>query len=90
VNGIQLGEHLNVSYRRVDYWSRAGFIRPLNPDCGSGFAREYPPDEVEVARRLLALATAGVIVPVAAQIARGDSVAIRMLSEALLPIVEAA
>jgi DNA-binding transcriptional MerR regulator len=83
VNGIQLADHIGVSYRRIDHWTNAGYLQPTNPRCGTGHSREYPPGEVAVAGRIAGLVEAGLSVQVAAAIARGDKARLGSLLRAL-------
>lgn len=34
-----------VTYRRVDYWVRRGYLRPVNPGPGSGHARKFTAED---------------------------------------------
>jgi DNA-binding transcriptional MerR regulator len=72
-----------VSYRRLDFWTRSGYLRPNNPMPGTGTSRDYPPDEVVVARRMARLVDAGIAIPIAARIARGDTTAAAAIQQAL-------
>jgi DNA-binding transcriptional MerR regulator len=47
-----------ATYRQLDYWTRQGLLRPVG-GAGSGFAREWPAREVDVARRMVELVDAG-------------------------------
>ncbi len=49
-----LAHRAGLSYRQVDYWTRAGWIIPTVGADGSGTARLYDPDTVETVRNLLA------------------------------------
>lgn len=83
MNGIQLAEHIGVSYRRIDFWTRQGYLRPTNPGCGMGHSRDYPPAEVAVADRMGGLVSAGLTLPAAAAVARGDQAVLGALLRAL-------
>jgi DNA-binding transcriptional MerR regulator len=63
-------EPLGITYRQLDFWCRRGYLRPVTGGRGSGFPRWYPPEEVEVARCMVALIRDGVRVEVAAKRAR--------------------
>lgn len=66
VNGQELAEMLGMTYRRVDYWIRVGYL--MVEDTGSGYKREIPPREVEVAKLMNRLVLAG-LTPGAAAVA---------------------
>lgn len=53
-------------------WSRVGYLHPVNPDCGTGRARDYPMTEVKVAQRMALLVNAGLTLKTAHRVARGD------------------
>lgn len=61
---------LGVSYRRLDYWVRCGYIRLDDATPGSGHPRAWPDSEVAVAREILRLTSAGLTVKTAADAAR--------------------
>jgi hypothetical protein len=61
---------LALSYRRLDYWARCGYLRPAGEGRGSGTWRSWPEVEQRVAALMLRLVEAGLLVPVAAEIAR--------------------
>ena len=61
---------VGISYRRLDYWTRAGYLRPANSGLGSGVWRQWSEHELNVARAMARLVTAGLTVPVAARCAR--------------------
>lgn len=61
---------LGVSYRRLDYWARCGYLRPYGQGAGSGRRRRWSERELRVAALIVRLADAGMTLPVAAQIAR--------------------
>lgn len=61
-----------ASYRQIDHWCRAGYLRPTNPDAGSGTARTFPPIELAVAARMVRLIRAGLTPAAAARVARGN------------------
>lgn len=61
-----------ASYRQIDYWCRAGYLRPTNPDSGSGRHRTFPPDELAVVARMVRLIRAGLTPAAAARVARGQ------------------
>ena len=49
-----------ITYRQVDYWVRIGLLRTAEPVEGSGTARRFAAVEVNVARVVAALHSAGV------------------------------
>lgn len=60
-----------VTYRQLDYWVRRGWLR-LPPSLGSGVWRQWPEDEICVAKTMARLVNAGITPAVAARIARGE------------------
>lgn len=62
-----------LTYRQADHWTRRGYLRPTNPDCGSGHGRDYPASEVRVAGVMVRLVAAGLTVEAAHTVARGES-----------------
>ena len=57
-----------VTFRRLDYWSRLGLLRPAQ---GAGWARRlWSPAEVEIARRMGVLTAAGLTPAAAGAFAR--------------------
>jgi hypothetical protein len=61
---------LGVTYRRLDYWARRGYLRPERDSRSSGIPRRWPAAEVEVARRMARLTGSGIAVERAAVFAR--------------------
>jgi DNA-binding transcriptional MerR regulator len=61
---------LGVSYRRLDYWARHGYLRPDGNGGGSGYRRRWPDDELAIAALMARLVGAGLGLDVAAKIAR--------------------
>lgn len=46
----RLQQVTGVTYRRIDYWVRCGYLRPANPAPGTGYARSFTvEDAVRVA-----------------------------------------
>jgi len=64
------GPFLGISYRQLDYWTRIGLLRPIDPTPGSGVARTWPDAEVVVAHMIRRLLDAGLELRVAARVAR--------------------
>ena len=62
----------HLTYRRVDYWTRLGYLRVLGdePNPGSGFTRRWPISEYRIACRMAKLIDAGFILAAAAELAR--------------------
>jgi hypothetical protein len=70
-------ERSGATYRQLDYWIRQGYLRGIGME-GSGTIRDYPDAEVEIAAIIVRLLAAGLVLPVAAAVARtvietGDS-----------------
>jgi hypothetical protein len=59
-----------VSYRRYDWWVRAGYIRVPEVHPGSGFPRQITEHEVAVLRLMGVLVGTGVTPALAARLAR--------------------
>jgi hypothetical protein len=64
-----------MTYRMLDHWCRIGLLHPLNPDQGSGAARVFTADELDVARVMGRLVAAGVSPQAAGRVARGGELA---------------
>lgn len=62
-----------LSLRQADYWTRRGWLRPYNPDCGTGHGRIWPHTEVRVAAAMSRLIAAGLTVEAAHTVARGQA-----------------
>ena len=65
-------EATGATYRKIDYWCRIGCLHPVQYFPGSGSLRTWPPEEVEVARRMVELTAAGLTVEAAHHAARND------------------
>jgi hypothetical protein len=59
-----------ISYRQVDVWCRAGYLKPSTPARGIGSVRRFPPAEATIAAHALELITAGFRAPYALRYAR--------------------
>ena len=59
-----------ITYRQLDYWTRQGWLCPGVNFQGSGSNREWPPGEIEIARRMGLLVAAGFRPEHAAALAR--------------------
>lgn len=64
---------LGITYRQLDYWVRKGYLRPEGESSpGTGTARQWPPAELDIARRMGRLVAAGFPPERAAAFARND------------------
>lgn len=63
---------VGLTYRQVDFWSRKGYLRASNADCGSGRERHWPASELPVAATMHRLVKAGLTVKAAHVVARGQ------------------
>jgi hypothetical protein len=70
VPAIRLAERARISYRQLDYWTRAGYVHTAPREPGQGHPRLYGHDEVFVALVLAALVHAGVQLDAAGPAAR--------------------
>lgn len=61
---------LGLTYRRLDYWTRVGYLRPERPTPGSGYARGWSEEELRVAAAIFRLTESGLSVAQAAPLAR--------------------
>jgi hypothetical protein len=59
-----------ATYRQVDFWCRAGYLKPSTPARGIGSVRRFPPSEAQIAAYALELITAGFHAPYALRYAR--------------------
>jgi DNA-binding transcriptional MerR regulator len=59
-----------VTYRQLDYWARCGYVRPKHEGAGSGVWRRWSERELHVAELIGRLTRAGVVLEVAARVAR--------------------
>ena len=66
-----------ISYRQLDFWVRRGYLRPVHVG-GSGTYRQWPDEEVRVAKEMARLVVAGVSPALAARVARGEAPDIRI------------
>jgi hypothetical protein len=48
-----------ITWRQLDWWVRAGYLKPSTPARGFGSVRRFPPSEAEIAAYALELITAG-------------------------------
>ncbi|TDD93648.1 MerR family transcriptional regulator [Actinomadura rubrisoli] len=71
MNTRQLLDHVpGLTYRQLDLWTRSGYLHALQAGPGSGHARRYSRDEVEVAALMVRLHAAGLNVQTAHHAAR--------------------
>jgi hypothetical protein len=76
MSSADVTEYAGISYRRLDLWVSAGYLRPVQvatyPKAarGSGLRRRWPAIEAEIARRMARLAGAGFELEAAARFAR--------------------
>jgi len=63
-------EEAGLSYRKLDYWTRQGWLRPLQEYAGPGFPRSWPENERAIALLMGRLVDAGVTPATAALAAR--------------------
>jgi hypothetical protein len=61
-----------MTFRQFDHWCRKGWVRPDNPNAGSGRARSFSRTEVRVLKRMALLVAGGVATSVAAGMARAE------------------
>jgi hypothetical protein len=59
-----------ISFRQLDYWVRAGHLRPVDPAPGAGYGRRWPVAEVRVGVLMARLVGLGLGVGLAARVAR--------------------
>lgn len=50
ISGTELAQLGSITYRQLDYWVRCDVLEPLERPHQSGFPREFPETEVQVAR----------------------------------------
>lgn len=70
VNGAQLAAAADVTFRRIDFWTRSGYLHPATKAPGSGHQRLYPAGEVAVVRLMRLLTADGLLPNVAVTRAR--------------------
>jgi DNA-binding transcriptional MerR regulator len=76
-------DQYGMTYRQLYYWTTAGLLGEDRKMVGNGGIRLYTEDEVRVLERMLGLVQAGVQVPVASEIAKGDGGKFNELNRAL-------
>lgn len=81
---MELVQHTGVSYRQLDYWIRAGYVKPMgDPGPGTGNAREFSWVQVQIATWMARLVKAGFTPAAAARIASPDTQACQAALAAL-------
>jgi DNA-binding transcriptional MerR regulator len=80
---VDLVAMTGVTYRRLDFWTRRGYLHPTNPEPGIGHERHYPLAEAAVAVRMAELVKAGLTIHTAHTVARGDPTTITTLLRAI-------
>ena len=78
-HGGAIARACGISYRQLDYWTRTGYLRPVpmggenraHPTVPStGHYRDWPAEELRIAREMGRLTAAGLIPEVAHRVAR--------------------
>jgi DNA-binding transcriptional MerR regulator len=70
IGAHQLTIVADLTYRQVDHWTRAGYLRTVDdPMPGSGNHRAYDDDQIAIAVQLSRLTKAGIPMPQALPIA---------------------
>ena len=71
VNGAELADLSGITYRKIDYWTRVGYlVTESQLDPGSGYQRTYRTTEVPIANMIEALTRGGVGAATAHKMAR--------------------
>jgi MerR HTH family regulatory protein len=65
-----IAPNINITYRQLDTWIRAGLIHPAGGVVGTGNFRSFTPDEVNVLAAMSDLVSAGLMPAAAAGLAR--------------------
>jgi MerR HTH family regulatory protein len=68
-------EELGITYRQLDYWTRQGYLRPVQPHSnirsgGTGYARQWPESELAIAASMGRLIRLGLTAEAAHRVAR--------------------
>lgn len=64
-----------LTARRLDHWTRLGYLKAdEQASTGTGHRRTWPAVEVEVCRAMVLLVDAGLTLPAAHTVARGEPV----------------
>ena len=64
-------DRTSITYRQLYYWTKVGYLQPLEQHPGSGFPLEYPESEIDVVRQMTILVKAGLTPEAANTVARG-------------------
>lgn len=83
MHSAEILDRYDITYRQLYYWTTAGLLGDDRKLIGNGGRREYTDEEVKVLGRMLALVKAGVQVPIASWIAKGDGAKFDQLHLAL-------
>jgi MerR HTH family regulatory protein len=72
---------LGITYRVLDNWTRQGYLRATNAECGHGYRRKWNREELAVAKIMRDLVSVGLTPNAAERAARnagelGDGVVI--------------
>lgn len=70
LNGAQLAALTGITYRKIDFWTRCGYLQPIANTPGSGYQRVYPASEITVALLTQQLIDGGLLAGHAAPRAR--------------------
>jgi DNA-binding transcriptional MerR regulator len=69
MNTPMLVQVSGATFRQLDHWSRKGLLRPVGGE-GTGHVRDFPAEEVQVAKVMARLVGAGISPEAAARAAR--------------------
>ncbi len=72
MNTEQLRTFTGMTLRQSHHWQTRGWLRPTNPDCGTGRTLEFTADEARTAGRMVRLVAAGLTPAAAHRVARGQ------------------
>lgn len=73
ITSHEIVRRTGLSFRQIDHWCRAGYLRPAERHSESqGVPREFPDAELGAALRMRDLVGCGFTVAAAAKLARGD------------------
>lgn len=71
MNTQMLCQVTSATFRQIDFWCRRGFLHPTG-GVGTGYSRDFPGDEIRVAKLMARLVHAGVTPEAAHRAARGN------------------
>ncbi len=69
LTSTQVCRAAGITYRNLDYWTRAGFAKPLVDARGCGSQRRWGADEVEILTRMATWRDAGCSLAMAREMA---------------------